>query len=61
MNNLYIISCYVNTEQKKLVLINYINQIKKISSFDILLVSHIPIPEDVLNLVNYSIYDSDNF
>ena len=61
MKNLYIISCYVNTEQKKLVLINYINQIKKISSFDILLVSHIPMPEDVLNLVNYSIYDSDNF
>jgi len=61
MKTLYIISCYANTEEKKLVLKNYINQIKKISTFDILLVSHIPISEDLISLVNYYIYDSDNF
>lgn len=61
MKNLYIISCYANTEQKKSVLINYINQVKKLINFDILLVSHIPVSEDILNLTDYFIYDSDNF
>ncbi len=61
MKNIYIISCHVNTEEKKNVLIDYINQIKKMAGFDILLVSHIPISEDILKLVNFFIYDSDNF
>lgn len=61
MKTLYAISCYANTEEKKLVLKNYINQIKKISNFDILLVSHIPISEDIISSVNYYVYDSDNF
>jgi len=61
MKNVFIISCYVNTEEKKKVLINYINKIKKMSEYDILLVSHIPMSEDIVKLVNYFIYDSDNF
>jgi len=61
MKNVFVISCYVNTEEKKKVLIDYINQIKKMPGFDILLVSHIPMSEDVVKLVNYFIYDSDNF
>lgn len=61
MKNLIIISCYVNTDEKKSVLINYINQLKKLSNFDIMLVSHIPMSESIINLVNYFIYDSDNF
>lgn len=61
MKNLYIISCYANTDRKKLVLINYINQIKKLADFDILLVSHSTLSEDILYLVDYFIYDADNF
>lgn len=61
MKNIVIISSHANTDEKKLILSNYIDQLKKLYNFDILLTSHIPVPEEVVNKVNYFIYDSDNF
>ena len=61
MKNIIIISSYADTDSKKSILFDYIKQLKKLSSFDIMLVSHISVPENILNCVNYFIYDSDNF
>lgn len=59
--NIIIVGCYITTDDNKKVLINYINKLKKTGN-DILLVSHSPIDDqDILNLVNYYIYDYDNF
>jgi hypothetical protein len=61
MKNIAIISCYADSPYKKSILLDYIRQFKKLSNTDILLVSHIPLPEHILNEINYFIYDSDNF
>lgn len=59
--NVIIISCYADSLYKKSILLDYIKQFKKLSTFDILLVSHIPLPENIIREVNYFIYDADNF
>ena len=60
MKNIFIISSYANTEEKLNILKNYILQIKK-SKYDILLISRLPVPTEVVELVNYCIYDKENF
>lgn len=60
MKTIAIISTYINKDiNKEKVLINIINQFKKID-YDIMLISHAPIRKKIVNLVNYYIYDSDN-
>ena len=58
-NNLIIILSHCDTEEKKEVLINNVNKLKS-NNFDILLVSHIPIPSSIQELVEYFIYDKSN-
>ena len=60
MKNIVIISSYANTEEKLDILKNYILQIKK-SKYDILLISRLPVPPNIIELVNYCIYDKENF
>ena len=57
--NLFCILSHCDSDEKKLVLIDNINQIKN-KGFDILLVSHIPLSSDITSLVNYFIYDKSN-
>jgi len=49
-NNLIIILSHCDTEEKQEILIDNINKIKS-NNFDILLVSHIPIPPSIQELV----------
>jgi hypothetical protein len=59
MKNIIIINSYANTDEKLNVLFNYILQIKK-SNNHILLTSHLPLPSNIVELVNYYIYDKEN-
>jgi len=60
MKNIFIISSYANTEEKLCILKEYILQVKK-SNYDILLISRLPVPPNIVELVNYCIYDKENF
>lgn len=60
MNDLILVSAYCNTKEKESTLRNLINQINKENSFDILLISHTLIPEDISNKCTLSVYDSKN-
>jgi hypothetical protein len=60
IKDLIIVDTYPNTEEKKILLKNYLLQLKK-SGKDILLVSHYPIDSDIFKIVNYFIYDEENF
>lgn len=57
--NLLIIDTYPSTKKQKELLIDCINRLNNIG-FDIMIVSHIPLPEEIQKKVNYVIYDSDN-
>lgn len=59
MKNLFIIDTYPSTEEQKKLLIECINRLKNVG-FDIMIVSHISIPEEIQSMVNYVIFDSDN-
>jgi len=58
--NVIIINSYINTTEKRDVLLKYIKQLKKTGN-DILLTSHTPIDDEILQEVNYLIYDKENF
>tara|TARA_R110000796_G_scaffold66392_3_gene152725 strand:+ start:66 stop:1031 length:966 start_codon:yes stop_codon:yes gene_type:complete len=58
-NNLIIILSHCDTEYKKEILTNNINVIKA-NNFDILLVSHIPLPSSIQQIVEYFVYDKSN-
>ena len=60
MKNIIIINSYANTEEKVNLLLNYVKQVKK-TNYDILLTSHLPLPPNIVALVNYYIYDKENF
>jgi hypothetical protein len=60
MKNIVIINSYANTEEKVNLLLNYVKQVKK-TNCDILLTSHLPLPQNIVTLVNYYIYDKENF
>lgn len=59
MKNLFIIDTYPSTEEQKKLLIDCINRLSNVG-FDIMIVSHISIPEEIQKMVNYVIYDTDN-
>lgn len=58
-NNLIIITCHCNNEEKIQVLEENINLLKSID-LDIMLVSHVPVPFDIQSQVEYVIYDKSN-
>ena len=57
--NLVIILSHCDTKEKLKILENNI-QLLKSNSFDILLTSHIPLPESIQSQVEYLIYDKSN-
>ena len=57
--NIFIIDTYPKTETQKKLLIECIHRLR-MSNFDIMIVSHLPIPEDIQKLVDHYLYDSDN-
>lgn len=59
MKNIFIIGTYPKTETQKKLLVECISILRK-TNFDIMLVSHLPIPEDIQKLVDHYLYDSDN-
>ena len=60
MKNIVIVNSYANTEAKLELLRNYVTQLRKLGH-DILLTAHLPLPEDVIRLAEYYIYDKENF
>jgi hypothetical protein len=61
MKDLIIITSYCDTFEKEEVLRNLVSQINsKKSFFDVLLISHTTIPQDIQKKVNYFIYDEKN-
>lgn len=57
--NILIIQSHCNTETKLKVLSDNLEKLKKFD-LDILLFSHIPLPEDITKKVDYFIFDSTN-
>jgi hypothetical protein len=60
MKNVIIINSYANTDERKSVLINCINQLKKLN-IDIILISNYQDDNNVQSLTDYYLYDDDNF
>jgi len=61
MKDLIIISNYSETYEKQEVLRNLVNQISKQKShFDLMIVSHTIVPEDISNKCDYVLYDKKN-
>jgi hypothetical protein len=60
MNDLIIISSFCNTKEKEDVLRNLVNQIHQEDSFDLMVVSHTIIPDDISRKTTLSLYDSKN-
>jgi len=58
-NKIILIQSHCNTEEKKNYLLNNINRLKEYD-VDILLFSHIPLPNDITAQVDYFIYDKSN-
>ena len=58
-NNLVIILSHCDTEEKKELLEDNIKKLKS-NNFDILLLSHIPIPPNIQESIEYYIYDKSN-
>ena len=59
MNKLYCITSHCNTERKIESLKRTIKQLNDLNR-DILLISHIPLSEEIIESVNYFIYDRSN-
>lgn len=61
MKDLILISAYCNTKEKEEILRNLVTQVNNHSTnFDLMVVSHAPLPLDIQNKCNYSFYDSKN-
>ena len=61
MKDLILITAFCNTQEKENTLRNLVSQINKRKDFfDVLLVSHTPIPLDIQDKCDYSLYDSKN-
>ena len=61
MKDLILITSYCETEEKIDILRNLVNQINKESDFfDLMIVSHLSIPEDIIKKSNYFFYDYKN-
>lgn len=60
MKNVIIINSYANTDERRNVLINCINKLKKLS-IDLILISNYQDDSYIQSLTDYYIYDIDNF
>ena len=60
MKDLIMISAYCDTQEKEDILRNLVQQVYENGSFDLLLVSHTPIPLDISKKCTLSLYDSKN-
>ena len=60
MKRSVVIFSHCNTEQKISVLRNNILKLKSYSNLDIILTSHISLPQDIIDSVEYFIYDKSN-
>jgi len=60
MNKIAIILSHCNTEEKKTVLKNLIEKLKGFDNLDILITSHIPLEYDIIDMVDYFVYDKSN-
>lgn len=61
MKDLIFISAYCPDENRETILRNLINSLTNFKdTFDILIVSHTPIPLDIQKKINYGLYDSKN-
>ncbi len=59
MKTLFIVGTYPTTKKHNTILSECIDAIKK-SNFDVLVVSHKNIPDEVVDKIDYFIYDKDN-
>jgi hypothetical protein len=59
MKKIVILSSYADNDLKEKTLIDSINSFK-LTGYDVLLVSHLPINSDIQKLVNFYIYDDNN-
>lgn len=60
MKDLIIVTAHCDTYKKEDILRNLVNQIYSNCSFDLLLISHTPIPLDISSKCTLSLYDSKN-
>jgi len=60
MNDLILITAFCDNSKKENYLRNLVNNLKENSNYDILISSHSVLPKDILELVDYYIYDSKN-
>lgn len=61
MKDLILITAYCPDEYRENILRNLVNSFTRFkNTFDVLIVSHTPIPLDIQNKVNYCFYDSKN-
>lgn len=59
MKDLLLITAYTPDDERKNLLRDFVSSVDK-KLFDIMVVSHSSIPEDVINKINYFIFDSSN-
>lgn len=59
MKDLFLITTYAPDNSRRNMLRNFVNSINK-TLFDIMVVSHSSIPEDIIDDINYFVYDSEN-
>jgi hypothetical protein len=59
MKEIVILSCWTSTEYREKALITIINQLKKLNK-EILIASHYVVPDYIVNMVDYYIYDKTN-
>ena len=59
MKDLFLITTYAPDNLRRDMLRNFVSSINK-DLFDIMVVSHSSIPEDIIDNINYFIYDADN-
>lgn len=60
MNDLILITAFCDNSKKENYLRNLVNNLKENSNYDILISSHSVLPKDILELVDYYIYDKKN-
>ena len=60
MKKCAIILSHCNTDEKKKVLLETIDELRKVDNLDIVLTSHIPIDPEIVEKSDYFIYDKEN-
>ena len=59
-NEIVLIHAYLSDEERKSVCHKFIKRFKSFG-YDVLITSHLPLDKDTQDLVDYAIYDKDNF